>query len=424
MNTIWKVLIAIGGTALTIYLAGVYRYEVGLILLVVAGSMALAGLVFVVGLALMARHLVNRKRYESDEARARADKARLEAGVLVTVADPGQQVYLTQANGTTITIPLHLIPGRINGHPSAFDRDEVGRYELFNVAHGRAARQAQQVAQLAPPEEGPSLAPILPKLTPAQRLIITGGSDAGKSTLVKHLIASRADHSQIVMIDPHSPSKVLGIDVIGAGRDYEAIANALQSLVWMMTSRYTDVAEGLMGYGQHARVSVFIEEWTSIQRKVERAGEYFETLLTESRKVNIHLTVITHSPNVDTLGISAAIRKSAILVELIGGQGEPHRAFIHPNSKVNPDGSKARPVEYALPGPFPGYAQPAGKVVLELPDARVLQAQAMHAAGESVTAIAREFYDTDKPNGRQLQEIKELLKRADEARRGHDNATT
>jgi energy-coupling factor transporter ATP-binding protein EcfA2 len=288
---------------------------------------------------------------------------------------------------------------------------------MFNILHSKAASRAHQLAQGAdrPQLEAPTVEPILPKLIEAQRLIVAGGSDSGKSTLAKHIMAARADHSQIIVIDPHAPSKILGYDVIGAGRDYEAIGAALESLVWIMTSRYTDVAQGFMGYGDHNRVSVFIDEWTSIQRKVDRAGEFFETLLTESRKVNMHLTLLTHSPNVDTLGISAAIRKSAMIVELVGGQGNPHRAFIHPNTKLAPDGSKAGPVEYALPGPFAGFAKPAGQVVLELPDARALKALAMSEAGESLTAIAREFYGVDNPNGRHLKEIKNLIKRAEQA---------
>jgi hypothetical protein len=203
---------------------------------------------------------------------------------------------------------------------------------------------------------------------------------------------------------------VLGFDVIGAGRDYGAIGDALESLVLLMTARYEDVKQGLFGYGQHERVSVFIDEWTGIIRNVKPAGDQLAVLLTESRKVNIHLTICAHSTTIEALGLpDAQIRRSATVVEIVGGQGQPRRGFIHPVSKTTIDGKKAAPVEYALPGPFAGYVQPAGEVIRALPDSRTLKAQMLAAQGFSVTAIAREIFGVEKATGAQIQAIKDML---------------
>lgn len=275
--------------------------------------------------------------------------------------------------------------------------------------------EIEQPRQLPAPME-----PILPRLVAAQRLIIAGGSDAGKTTLIKHIIAGRADHSKIIPIDPHAPSKLLGYDVIGAGRDYAAIERALESLLVLMTARYQDVKAGDFQYGQHERVSVFIDEWTGIVREIRSAGDMLATLLTESRKVNIHLALCCHSTTVDALGLpDAQIRKSATVVEITGGNdGTPRRAFIHPASKTNPDGSKALPQEYALPGPFVGYVQPAGEieVVSALPEARVIRAVIDHQNGVSDTAIAKAFYQVKRPNAAQIADVRALF--------GDDKLTT
>ncbi len=406
-------------------------FDVGgplVIALAIGAPLLLAGR-FVVRLlaeALLKKLDIERRRAEIREIDARASKIQREAEVTVITAPIGHQIHIADTRDGTYWRSAHLearIYANGPGSRALPTADELAAWLAWQELHSTARRPA--LAGPEPPQLGPggmvSLEPILPRLVAAQRLIIAGGSDAGKTTLIKHIIAGRADHSRIVVIDPHAPSKVLGFDVIGSGRDYAAIGQALESLEWLMTSRYHDVREGVLSYGQHNRVSVFIDEWTSIARYVDRAGEIFETLLTESRKVNIHLTVITHSPNVDTLGISAAIRKSAILVEITGGQGEPRRAFIHPTSKTNPDGSKARPREFALPGPFVGFPQPAGQVILELPDARTLQAQAMASEGASPTAIAREFFGVQRPNGQQINEVRELLERAQQARQNNDN---
>lgn len=337
---------------------------------------------------------------------------------VITLADPGQQVYLSDIL-SNLTTPLHLQAGQVNGHRSEPWTIDIDNYRLNQMAHATAKpamlqAPEQQPAQLL--EAGPL--PLLPILLKAQRLIIGGGSDSGKSTLAKHLIAGRAEDSQIVVIDPHSPSKVLGFDVIGAGRDYGAIGQALESLELLMHERYSDVAKGLMGYFQHNRISIFIDEWTGIVEKVPEAGKRLKTLLTESRKVNMFLCVLTHSTTLDGLGLpSAQLKKSAMIVELVGGQGQPHKAFIHPGATIAGDGKKARPTECSLPGPFTGYLPPKEKVLLALPDPKIIKVQQMADEGKSEFAMIQEFFGVEKPSRYHYTQIRELLARAQAAKK-------
>ncbi|MCB0195554.1 MAG: hypothetical protein KDJ65_26630 [Anaerolineae bacterium] len=361
------------------------------------------------------------------EAKARRERRSASAVVIV---DANKQVFKptfdSNDNMTDIRrVDLPGLPG-VNGGPvelTPFQERMLFKWHaLHNTAHVTPSKwEVVEPAQLQAPEH-PALPPILPRLIDAQRIIIAGGSDAGKTTLVKHIVAGRIDHSRIIPIDPHAPSKILGFNVIGAGRDYAAIADALESLVLLMTARYEDVKAGILGYGQHERVSVFIDEWTGIVRNVDQAGEQLAILLTESRKVNIHLTLCCHSTTVEALGLpDAQIRKSATVVEIVGGNGAPRRAFIQPNSKTNPDGSKARPVEHALPGPFAGYVQAPTEVVRELPDVKVLKAQMLFAEGASDYAVAKEYFGVKSPNQRHINEIRELRERVTEARQGADS---
>ncbi|NJN99277.1 MAG: hypothetical protein HC875_36875, partial [Anaerolineales bacterium] len=280
----------------------------------------------------------------------------------------------------TVTVNPTVSPAsHVNGIYVEPTETELAAWQSYHTLHAtaRAALPAgsRDASSDTPPllSSGSDLPPLLPRLVNSQRLIIAGGSDSGKTTVVKHLIAARPNH-QTIIIDPHSPSKILGIDTIGAGRDYGAIANALEALVLLMSDRYQDVKHGLFGYGQHQPVAVFVDEWTSIGREVERAGEMLAVLLTESRKVNIFLTVIAHSLTNDILRVDNQIKRSAVQVELFGGNGEPHRAFIHPNTTIGPDGRKATPQEFALPGPFVEPARPA-TLVRYLPDPKIIRAQ-------------------------------------------------
>ncbi|MCB0207691.1 MAG: hypothetical protein KDJ52_00085 [Anaerolineae bacterium] len=362
------------------------------------------------------------------EARVRRERR---ASSAVVIVDANQQIFKPQYDDDDNMIDIRRVdlPGlpSVNGGVAQLTPFQERMLFKWHALHSTGKQPAWEIVKPGQlPDKGPlALPPILPRLIDAQRLIIAGGSDAGKTTLIKHIIAGRIDHSRIIPIDPHAPSKILGFDVIGAGMDYAAIAEALESLVLLMTSRYHDVRDGVLGYGQHERVSIFIDEWTGIVRKVDRAGKMLTTLLTESRKVNLHITLCCHSTTVETLGLpDAQIKRSATVVEIVGGNsGEPRRAFIHPASKTKPDGSRAKPVEYALPGPFAGYVQAPAEVVKELPDSKILKAQMMEADDQSITAIAAAYYGVEKPNSRQIKQVKELLERATNARQQPDNGT-
>lgn len=388
--------------------------------LVLVGMMAV--IIFWLSIAeSVADRRANRDRIKA-ETRLIDARARRETAETIT-APPGSQIVVVDYL-RDMAKNVHLSPEiHVNGTVSQMEPSPqaVGRW--FARAALYAPRAGALPGGAAPMiEAGPAaLPPLLPAIAQTQRLILAGNSDSGKTTLVKWLISSRDGHLFIIL-DPHAPSKILGYDVIGAGRDYAAIEGALESLILLMSERYNDVARGIFGYGQHSKISVFIDEWTSINRKVKSAGEMLATLLTESRKVNIFLTFCVHSLTNDVVGVDNQIKKSAMQIELTGGNGHPHRAFIHPNSKIAHDGSKATIQEYAPPGPFAGHPQPAA-VVLSLPDAKILHAQQMERDGASVTAIAREYFGVDRPNGTQIKEVKTLLERAKIERQTHDKRT-
>lgn len=299
---------------------------------------------------------------------AQAHKTRQQSDFIITAAPAGSQVYLSNLIDD-VTKPLHLNPALwVNGSPGQISVDELQRWAAFNALHATARRP-----ELAAPEPAaPAVSPLLPVLASAQRLLLVGASDSGKSTLLKHLITARLQTGQVIVIDPHSPSKILGVDVIGAGRDYVAIGQALASLVYLMTERYSQIARGEVATGQHDRLTVIIDEWTGIARNIKDAGELLAQLLVESRKAQIHMVVATHSDNVKTLGIDGEgqLRASFTVCRLFGGNGQPRRAFIDPTTKLGPNGEKLEPVEYSLPGPFEGYPRAgAGQVISSLPAA-------------------------------------------------------
>lgn len=303
-------------------------------------------------------------------------------------------------------IPAHFLSSPYNGHSVEVTQYEQQRWLIKNQPAKVIEGQSQPLLP-----SSIELLPLLPVLLKAQRVIIGGGSDSGKSTVAKHLILARSQEGEIIPIDPHSPSKLLGIDVIGAGRDWPAIGSALESLELLMHERYTEVAQGLMGYFQHQKISIFIDEWTSIIEEVPDAGKRLKTLLTESRKVNMFLTLLTHATTLDGLGLpSAQLKKSALIVELVGGNGDqPYRAFVYPQTTLTPEGKKAKPIEYLLPGPFAGFPEPT-QICKALPSPQLIKIQRMANEGMSKRAMIKVLYpEVDNPNKKHYQLIDEYL---------------
>lgn len=361
-------------------------------------------------------------------AHAAAEKDRL----MVITAHSDEQVFIGHpaAGAGSLTFnPAHLLPGSFGPGPETNGANGANGASKFTLTppesepsnftlttwdryHAHHARRSPRAG--IPPASSASSTPnppqLLPAILPHQRLIIAGNPDSGKTTLLKHLVANRPDH-QIIPIDPHSPSKLLGYDVIGAGRDFPAIQDALESLVTLLSSRYNDIAAGSAGYFQHKPVTITIDEWTTIRAVIASAGDYLRVLLTESRKVNINIVLIVHSLTVEAVGVDAQIMRSATRIQLTGSHHESRRAYMLRDHIIAPDGKRQRPAEYLPPGPFPGYAQPQ-LVIKSLPDHRVLKAEMMHAEGKSINQIAKEFFDVKNPNKRQRDQIVELLQRS------------
>jgi hypothetical protein len=362
--------------------------------------------------------LLGREYYLTTQANRH--KAQREAGLAFHSTPLGDYIYRSKAVAKdSEIIPGHLLSAPYNGAPSAPTAQDEQKWLFYTTRNSPKLIEGQSTPLLPVTQELPPLLPILLK---TQRLIVGGGSDSGKSTLAKHLIAGRTQDSQIIPIDPHSPSKLLGIDVIGAGRNWQAIGQALESLELLMHDRYSDVAAGLMGYFQHDKISIFIDEWTSIVEEVPDAGKRLKTLLTESRKVNMFLTLLTHATTLDGLGLpSAQLKKSALIVELVGGNGEqPYRAFVHPQTSIGVDGKKAKPTEYQLPGPFSGYPD-SQDILPVLPSPQLIKLQRMANEGMSRRAMIKVLYpEIDNPGKRHYALVDELLSGVNGANKGDE----
>ena len=146
---------------------------------------------------------------------------------------------------------------------------------------------------------------LLSDIEPMQRLLIVGGQNSGKTTLLKHIAHQRSAAGNVLILDSHNHAGKWSDDyrIVGHGRDYQAIETELRNLVSVMDSRYKEYASGRIGERGHDLITVISDEFTTIAENINGLDSYLLPLLTESRKVGIDFIVACHSETAGSLGL-------------------------------------------------------------------------------------------------------------------------
>jgi hypothetical protein len=140
-----------------------------------------------------------------------------------------------------------------------------------------------------------------PKAVNALHLIAIGESGSGKSTLARAIVSESAKIGDVTIIDPHGRSNDwLGLKVVGAGRDYDGIDQFMRATLTTMSKRYKEYEAGR---NEFTRLTVVIDETTSIAQKCDHWQQFFSDVSCEGRKVEIRLIVLIHGKGVKTLGL-------------------------------------------------------------------------------------------------------------------------
>lgn len=325
-----------------------------------------------------------------------------EAKVMYLVAEEGQQVYIRDTEKNITWRTAHL-DSRVsaNGQPTIPNPAELLAWQTYMFRH-RPRVMSEVTPQLLP---APSYLDLLTALDSVQRCLIVGASDSGKTTLLQWLVSRRLQTSKVIVIDPHAyPQKWPGCVVVGTGRNYPEIANALDALVRLMTKRYEEIGKGIVAEQAHSRITILIDEWRAIVYNVKEASEAIKALLTESRKAAFSVFVATHSDRAKPLGLEGEydLKDGFAIVRLSIANGQRYATLDMGNGEV--------PVTH--PGFYPIQNLPVIEVeeVINLepeptPDeARIL---ALHSQGASFNEIARQIYG--HTGGKQTEQIKEVL---------------
>lgn len=130
-------------------------------------------------------------------------------------------------------------------------------------------------------------------------VILLGESGSGKSVTAKAMATVARQVGRVVAIDPHAmPNEWDGLEVVGAGRDYQAIDGFFSGAVKEMANRYKLRTKGQATF---QRLTIIIDETTSIAQHCNNWEQFFSDIATEGRKVEIRLIILIHGKGVKVL---------------------------------------------------------------------------------------------------------------------------
>lgn len=299
------------------------------IVLLVVGPIFLIGLL-IVGVVIALRHYALQTQMQRNTEPIREiiyDNRR----VIVLNTPNGPQIY--DPNGPALPTIAH--------EPSLFN--DFAPEPVFETER----------AEVASSDDG-----VLTALQDEDRIIVYGGSGAGKTALTKQLVAHKFKLGrQVIILDPHlgAPDSWEGYPhgkLIGGGLNYEKLRVALVELVTEMHKRFEKKRP-------HTPMLIVFDEWRAFVQKVPAAAQMMLELVTAARKVGMGMILISQSRQVKALGIQGEgdLRENFTIVH---AQRDGERRFI----SVEGENGKAT---YPHPGPF--ITRPAVKPAVIRPSA-------------------------------------------------------
>ncbi len=202
-------------------------------------------------------------------------------------------------------------------------RAQYSQYPNLSTLSGATASKGEAVPALPAPEPT-SLSPSSEWLgwaAEAPHLLVAGATGSGKTTLAHVLLGQRVASDAILVLDPKGKDWY-GATVIGSGWDMAAIMDALGSLHTELTTRYRAYGAGERGF---APLTIVIDEVPAIvdqcrawpQKAMrDRWPAFARQIGSLAREVNIRLLLLTQSPNVEDIGINAAMRRNFMRIGL------------------------------------------------------------------------------------------------------------
>jgi len=327
--------------------------------------------------------------------RAQRRKAEHEAAITTITAPINQQIWVYESNGQYRNLGLDA---RVLIAEDRLPTEaEIQAWALWHSLHATANRGAiaagQELLDAVQPVD------LLSHIRSVQRCLIVGSSDAGKTTLLKHVVTERAQSSHVIVIDPHAGPATWPAEIIGRGSNHAEISRALDGLLALMIKRYREIGAGKIGEGEHQRLTVIVDEWMSIEEECRNAAHVFGRLIREARKASIDTFVGSHSDRVASLGLTGKgdLRDGLEIIRLHYNQWTGERSATITIKHAN---GEKEIIPAILPGEFRDGVWTVEQPSLELPEPELSEIEqqilAEYSPGRSMRQITQAVFGEGK----------------------------
>lgn len=141
-------------------------------------------------------------------------------------------------------------------------------------------------------------------------ILIFGPQGSGKTSFASWLMHRRiANGHAIEVCDPHREcGQWDGLKVYGDGMNYEQIDENLRLFIKRVKARYQQRAS--TPGCKFKKLTMVCDEFTQWSAKCSNAAEFFETALSDIRKVEMHVIFISHARTMSALGGAKGLAKT------------------------------------------------------------------------------------------------------------------
>lgn len=273
------------------------------VLTVIGASIASIVLAGLIGL-LFWLYLMARVRYDIAKINAKA-------ATYKEIKDGFGMVHLLNLK-TDIIENLSAFPG--THHNGKWEEPHPAAAAAWFALVGKARADSPVALLPAPQPASEQQLDLLPLLDNAERVLVKGASDAGKTTLLQH-IASRSQG--VVILDPHNKPGQWpdGTRIIGNGYNFAEVNSFMAWFKAEIEKRYKQRAANDESYPP---LTIIIDEFMTIREECEETRQVLSKAIRECRKIKIRLFIGSHSELVKPLGLEGAgdVRDGLLIVRL------------------------------------------------------------------------------------------------------------
>ncbi len=338
------------------------------------------------------------------------------------------------------------------GHHDPVENERWFAHQQLNrgqLQGGRVQARFRQ-SDMAQPEmiERQPAEPIMPHILASQKCRITGVQNAGKSTLIQHIVDARlAQGHRVIVIDFHDfqPGPGNGYvgkyppqaEVYGTGGNARAVGQFVEWLIMEIDRRYDEFSSGMVRERGHSPMYLVIDEMSELGFECPRVQKILKRkMLTKARKATIDYLEAGQTDRAEPGGTKGmndlakfdmdirleVVDNRRVATAIKGGNKNTLAEYslpgpYHPNSGAHPvhgTGYANHADTGAYSGEYGAYSGPPYHVPDPMTPRQIDVEPAhrtildMYARGESYSEISRAVYGN--VGGKQIRQIKAILR--------------